>query len=1031
MLAALPITLERPIWLLVLLLAIPIVWMARRSAGSVSRGKRAAAVAFRIAVLLLLATALAQPAWVRQGRGLTLAIVVDLSRSIPASIKAKLEPYLASVGASKVDPNDRIAVVAVAGDTSIAAMPDANTRVRIGVQGLDLNATNLALGLRTAKSILPRDTASRILLVSDGNETVENVLEEAEIARANGIPIDVLPLEYDHRQEVIIEGFRAPARARIGQASDLRIFIRSQSRIPGVVQLTRNGETLDLDSESPGTGIRVTLEPGPNTITVPVEFESGGVQQFRATFEPDDPATDTIPENNVGAAVTFVGGEGRVLLIDSSSTESAPLAEALRSRGLTVDTIRADGFTGGLPYLNGFDAVGLVNVPRWALNLEADGALHAFVHDLGGGLLMVGGPESFGAGGWIDTDVAKALPVDLDPPQTRQMPRGALALIMHSCEMPQANFWGQQVAIAAIEALSRLDYVGIISFQAGAAWAFRMQLAGDKSAPIAAARQMFVGDMPDFDAPMRLALEGLAKVSAGQRHAIIISDGDPQFTSRPLLEEYIANKITITTVMVAGHGTQEDLDKMNFIAQLTGGRFYNITNPKNLPQIFTKEAQFVSRSLLVEGSFTPTRTTTLPGPGTRFGALPNLGGYVLTAPRKGLVQTPLINRTSEADDPLLAYGNYGLGKSVAWTSDATGRWASAMVGWNQYADFWEETVRWMMRPPTPRNVAMRTRTEGEKAIVELEALDEGGGFMNFLRTEARVVRPDNSTVPLSLQQVGPGLYRGEFSAAEEGAYLINAAFAGSLTGAGESRSISGNIQAAVAVPYSREHRAVRDNLALLKSIADLTGGRVLSMMDPNVIDFFDREGLEVPESARRIWDLLAILAAAIFIFDVALRRIAIEPEAIAAIVRRLSRPSEERSESTVAAWKKARAQATTSSRVGQAPGPPQPNDPKVAARRFDADDSTDGKGPGFDVAEDLSGTARRGPSTGAAPTPPTAPPQDDAEPGDHTSRLLRAKRRANTGDGAADPPADQPDDGRNPKRGPDRNSDRGGERRDG
>src|SRR5690606_10492825 len=90
--------------------------------------------------------------------------------------------------------------------------------------------------------------------------------------------------------------------------------------------------------------------------------------------------------------------------------------------------------------------------------------LRQYVHDSGGGLVMVGGPNAFGAGGWIGSPLADALPIRLDPPQKRQMPRGALAIVVHSVEMPRGVFYGKQVCNAAVDALSSLDMVGLIEF---------------------------------------------------------------------------------------------------------------------------------------------------------------------------------------------------------------------------------------------------------------------------------------------------------------------------------------------------------------------------------------------------------------------------------------------------------------------------------------------------------------------------------------------------------------------------------------
>lgn len=1011
MLAALPIQFDRPYWLLLLLLIVPTVWLARGGFGGISRVQSRVATSLRVIVIALLALALAQPAMVREGEGLTLMMIVDVSRSIPLPRQEESERFLREVARAKRDPNDRIGVVTVARDPAIAALPHEYSGVSTATSPADLEATNLAAAVRTALALLPQDTANRILLVSDGNETEENVLAAVEVAKANGIPVDVLPIQYEYDSEVTFEGLRVPTRARLGQPGDVRMFLRSQAPVSGTLRLFQNDIPIDLDPSTPGDGLRLTLKPGPNVISQPVEFSSAGTRQFRAIFEPDDERTDAIAENNVAVGVTFVSGEGRVLIVAETEAEAAPMVNALAGSDIEVETLPPDALVGGLPFLNGYDAIVLMNVPKWSLALEMDDALHAYVHDLGGGLVMTGGPESFGAGGWIDSSVAKALPVRLDPPATRELPSGALALIMHSCEMPQGNFWGQQVAIAAIEALSSRDYVGIVTFGggaggpmiAGSGWAFPMQLAGDKSGPINAAKKMLVGDMPDFGSSMQLALNGLTSVNVGQRHGIIISDGDPSPPSQALLNAYKAAKITITTVMVAGHGSATDMASMKATAAATGGRFYNITNPKNLPQIFVKEAKMISRSLIVEEPEMQLSFVPLPGPVASMGSVPPVSGYVLTARREGLAEVPVYHRTKDADDPIYANWNYGLGKAIAFTSDATGRWGRSWINWNEFRPFWEQSIRWVMRPPTPQNIVLRTRQEGDKGVVELEALSESAGFLNFLRTEARLLMPDNQVVDLALQQIGPGRYRGEFALDREGAYLVNVAYS---TPDGSSK---GTVQGAVATPYAREFRSVRDNLALLQAVADRTGGRVLRMDAPELADFYERRGLEMPRSPRRIWDVLTIIAAALLVLDVASRRIAIDQETLARLGRLFSKPAEATGDATVAAWKRAREQAQrqrgeTGAGQGAGAGKGTPPDRAVASRRFDAEEA---EGASLEVTEETAARGER-PQAPSTPTRPgaQAPPDAAGDEASATSRLLEAKRRAlrnRDADGGASP----------------------------
>jgi uncharacterized membrane protein len=971
-----PLQFERPGWLLLLALLVPVALIARRHWTAVSPVKAWLSLAFRTVVVTLLAVSLAQPTLVKKGEGLSLVVIADRSQSIPLALRQQSEEFLRRLPETK-KPDDRLGTIVVGRQAEILARPERNSIVPGLSHPGDTDATDLAGGVRQALSLLPTDTARRLLLVSDGNENVGNLLEEAATAAAAGIPIDVLPLEYEHPNEVVFEGIRAPARSRVGQTADLRLFLRSQGPARGRVTLKMNGEPIDLAPGEPGEAVELELGAGPTVLPVPVSLDEGGAQRFEASFEPSDPAMDALPENNLASAVTFVSGGGRVLIVDPTGDESGLLAAALRQGGLTVETRPPAELAGGPAFLNGYDAILLANVPRWAVDAEADRSLKAYVHDLGGGLAMLGGDASFGAGGWIDSEVAKALPVKMDPPATRQLVRGALAMIIHSCEIPQGNYWSMKVAEAAIEALSRLDLVGIITFgMGGSQWHFPLQEAGDKTRALAAVKSMVVGDMPDFEGAVGRAYEGLVPSSAGRKHVVIVSDGDPAPPSPQLVQQLIDAKITVSTVLLFGHGSPQDRANMEELARRTGGKFHNVTNPKALPKIFTQEAAVVTRSLIAEGDFRPQVVAGLPGPVRGFGAVPAVRGYVVTVPREGLSQVAISIPAKDAKDPLFAWWNHGIGRSFAFTSDATNRWGSAWTGWSDYRAFWEQAVRWLMRPASPQNLSVRTRVEGETAIVELEAVGEDAGFLNFLRTTSTVLAPDGTARPLGLQQVGPGRYRGEFAASETGSYLVNVSVPSTREG-----DPSSSVQAAVGIPYAKEFRAVRDNATLLEQVAERTGGRVLRMDEVSLADAFDRTGLAIPRSPKRIWDLLAILAAAIFLVDVAVRRLAFDREEARRLAAAAIGQQTEAGDATVEAWKKARGKA-------KSPAAAEVPEPIAGGPRIDVGAETRGEGTRTTAKPAAAASERK---------EERKPDGDEASP---TSRLLKAKRRAHGGDDA-------------------------------
>lgn len=981
-----PLTFEQPWWLLLLLALVPLWWLARRSEPVLGRLKSRLSFALRLLVIVMLTGSLSRPLFVRTSEGVTAMIVFDASRSVPRGVRDRAVSFLQSAAAARERPEDRVGLITVGEEAEIGALPLEATAISEISHGGPVDESNIEAGVRLALATLPKDTANRIILVSDGNETRGSLLGAAEEARAAGVPIDVVPMEFTHENEIVFEELRVPSRARVGQPIEIRMTVRSPRESRGTLRLWVDGEPLDLDPSAAGDGKAMTLRAGPSQFPVPISFDRGGAHRIRAVFEPAVDAGDAMEENNVGEAVVFVSGDGRVLIVDDSDgAETSVLARAMQKASIEVQVEPSKYLDGGAPVMAGFDALVLANVPRWALDNDTDRALYSYVHDLGGGLLMVGGDQSFGAGGWIDSETAKTLPVRLDPPQTRQILRGALALVMHSCEMPQGNYWGKQVAISSIEALTRLDYAGIVVFDwaagnNGASWAFPMQPVGDKSAALSAAKAMNVGDMPDFGPSLRLAHEALTSVKGGIKHAIVISDGDPQAPPVSLLNDFKRDGITMTTVLVVGHGTQMDADKMKFMADSTGGRFYHVKNPKDLPQIFIKEASVVSRSLIQEGRFTPAVQPMASGPTKGITSVPPVDGFVLTVPREGLAQMPMTVQTEEGQDPLFAYWNYGLGRSAAFTSDVSGRWGSAWAAWPSVGTFWEQTVRWCMRPPQPRDASLRVNLEGSRGIVELESTSGGGGTV-----EGRVIGPDGRAMTLPLRQVAAGRWRGDFDATDKGGYLVNTGFA-VQNEAGEVRT--GSLQAAVSVPYAREFRAVRDNAALLEATAKRSGGRVLSLNDTVGVSLFDRTGIEAPLAAKRIWDLLAIIAAALFILDVAARRLAFDSKDARDTAARAMGRVQTAGDASVEAWRKARERAGRSDRAGA------------------SEPAEDGAGatpaPGTRVTPGMVGTVRpegvAGPSPDTAPAVRPAPPGEAAPDEDGLARLRAAKRRARSGD---------------------------------
>ncbi len=869
---------ERPLWLVGLVLLVPVVWMGLRYMEALGRWRRAWAIIFRCLTVIILVLLLAGLTRVKKNEQVVTIVVLDRSLSIPADLENEALEYLAKAVPNR-QAGDLLAVIDVAEAASISKLPSSDNEIRQRNPSLSGLQTRLADGIQMAMAIAPPNAAVRILLISEGNQTAGDVKEAARIAGVNGIPIDVLPIRYRYDSEVVFKKLVAPVKARSNETVALRFVLESTAQTTGKLFLKLNGQQIDLDRESDEMAAAVELKPGTNVKSVSIPLGSRGVHQFEAVFVPDEESGDGISENNRATSMTFVSGPGHILVVDADNGVSSEyLIKYLNASGIETRYTSVSELPDNLTVFMDTDAVVLANTECSSFTYLQQEMFCRYVTELGGGLVMTGGPASFGAGGWTGSPVAKILPVDLEPPQKKELPKGALVLIMHSCEMPQGNFWGEMVAIAAVETLSRLDLVGILtySWQGSGDWAYPLSEVGDKKKVISAIKQMQVGDMPDMGSSLQEAYDKLSASDAAQKHVIIISDGDPQPPTAALLKQLKDAGITVTGVAVFPHN-QSDVQSLMRIAQLTGGRFYDVKDPQKLPQIFIKEAQEVKRSLIIEKTFAPQLVYSLSELARGLGSpLPNLDGYVLTGPKGGLSQLIM---TSDEGDPILASTQAGLGRTVAFTSSVDSRWAMNWLAWGGTQRLWEQAIRWAGRPAQSTECEVLTDVQGRDVTVNVEAVDSGGNFLQLAGVDAQIIGPDMSVNVLELNQVGPGQFKGNFEAKDPGSYIVNLRYRKT----GEETTAAHFIQSAVMVPFAPEFQEMTDNAALLSDISTITGGRVL-VSDPNKTNLFEHTGLKFPKTQLPTRQFLMFLWLGVFLADIAVRRVVID---FRAILRRL------------------------------------------------------------------------------------------------------------------------------------------------
>ena len=400
---------------------------------------------------------------------------------------------------------------------------------------INRDATNMEQALSLAAALIPEDVRGRIVLISDGNETSGNLRTALDELLAREIAVDVLPQDYSFEHEVWVERLDLPQFVKVGETYEASVVLSSITPGKAKLQLEENGEVIgEIDIE---------YQAGKNRYDVPIYLREPGYYEYKVTVKPE-PGHDSIAANNEAVNYIYVEGEGKALLVTDplgDERDWQALRRAILDGERAVETIDAYDFPRDALSLMPYDCVLFANVPYDAFDTVQLQALHDAVYNQGLGFLMIGGQNSFGPGGYHRSVVENVLPVTMDITKKKILPKGALAIILHTCEFPEGNTWAKRITKQAIKVLGAQDEVAVIDYSIGGAnWVFKMTPASEYEKLVPLINSSNPGDMPAFAPTMSMGLNALKASDAATKHMIIISDGDPQ-PPPPALLNAIAN----------------------------------------------------------------------------------------------------------------------------------------------------------------------------------------------------------------------------------------------------------------------------------------------------------------------------------------------------------------------------------------------------------------------------------------------------------------------------------------------------------
>lgn len=837
-------------WLLLLLIpAAAFLYFTVRTMIRLAFFRRITVIVLRSLVFLLVILLLAGLTFRNVSDKATTLFLVDSSDSVKGTEEA--EAFI-KAALKNMDKKDDAGIINF-GAGAVVELPSTRKAAFTEMQTkTNPSFTNIEDALVLAQSLMPWDHKKRIVLISDGRENAGDALKQAEIMKSKGYRIDVFPVEAGISGEVQLEKLEVPDSLNLNEQFEISVTVESNMNTGATLRLY-SGRQLTAEK-------KVALNKGTNRFAFSDKAVNGGTVTYRAEITAD---SDTVSQNNALSAYAYISDKPKILLLREYESAGKEL-EKILGADMQVTALKPAQAPRELPELLKYDAFVLADVSADSLSEAFLENLETAVGHQGKGLLVTGGENSYGPGGYYKTKLEEILPVNMDIKPKEEDPNLALMLVIDkSGSMSSADYGitsmdlAKEAAIRATEVLDKDDTIGVIAFDDAYKWVVTPKKLDNLQAIQDAIGTIRAGGGTQILPPLEEAYSAIQKLDTKLKHIILLTDGQAEKEGyEPVIDGLREKGITLSTVAV-GHSADHAL--MQILAIGGKGRYYATDEFTDIPKIFAKEVFLAGKKYLNNRTFTP-RLSALSDILKNIDAVPSLDGYVSTTAK----ETANVVFTSDEGDPVLATWQYGLGRTVAWTPDAQGIWTYDWMNWEESPLFWKNILSWLVQQNLGKGYSIETGVEGLEGRITVKA--EEDSYMTAESVGGVLVGPDGTKQEIALSPSAPGEYTGTFQGGQSGVYIADLTLS-------DSEGKSERISTGLIIPYSPEYDVLpEDDNTLLQKLAKAGGGRILET--PSQV--FGSELAAVTGTTDPTLPLL-ITALVLFMLDIAVRRLNLNP----------------------------------------------------------------------------------------------------------------------------------------------------------
>ncbi len=703
---------------------------------------------------------------------------------------------------------------------------------------------NLEAAVLLAAAMLPADRAGRVVVATDGNETTGQVVRALSAARARGVVVDIEPITDMPPGEVLVESVHAPRQVYLGDTFVLDAVIYAQAPVKGQVTILRAGEQVLAQ--------QLDLLPGRNRVETVVPAQAAGDLVLEVTVASP---LDTFAENNRNGVIVAVRGPPSIAVVTPDPAAGDTFARALAVQGLSAKVVSPAAAPKTVERWLAYDAVVTMNLPAILLDTEQQDSLEQFVHRHGRGLLILGGENTFGPGGYFGTAFERMSPLSSRIPH--DSPKVAIVFVLDRSGSMVA--WAdaartatrldvaREATLAAVGQLPDEARVGLVAFDHEAYVILPLTAQKDEAAVSKALSTIGPGGGTFIYPGLAAAMDMMHGLDVTARHIVVMTDGLSQTADfSALFAEAKSLGVTISAIAIS---SAADPSQPLLIAEGGGGGFYRTDDMRALPSILMQETLTLSTAPLKQGAAPVTWVSDtadfLQGIPAR---LPPVHLYVRTTLQPNADLHLAVTDARGESEPLLASWRYGNGRVLAFAAHGAGLGAEEWLQMPEYPRLWAQAVRAFLPDAAGPGLHVDLRRDGDKVRVAAEVLDKAGAPVSGRRVTASAPQQ----LPVALRDAGPGRYEGDVAVSAPGVWRVEVA-ADDLS-----------VVAALYVGYPARFDFARADFDKMHALATATGGRVVVGSDTAISD-------ATHWVARPAWQAWTLLALALFLVELTVR----------------------------------------------------------------------------------------------------------------------------------------------------------------